>query len=172
MTVKTATLSDIDRILEIYDIARSFMRKNGNMTQWINGYPDRVTVTDDVKKGKCYIVLSEEKVCGAFYFNIYDDPTYRYIEGKWLNSEEYGVIHRIGSDGTTHGVLETAIDFAFRHTDNVRIDTHEDNTVMQHLLLKFGFTRCGIIYIEDGSPRVAFHKKAGELHSFKEYLYK
>ena len=27
---------------------------------------------------------------------------------------------------------------------------------MQHLLDKMNFTRCGIVYMEDGSPRIAY----------------
>lgn len=37
--IRHAAESDLPRILEIYDIARQFMRQSGNMTQWINGYP-------------------------------------------------------------------------------------------------------------------------------------
>lgn len=38
------------------------------------------------------------------------------------------------------------------------IDTHEDNEVMQHLILKNGFEKRGIIYTDDGSPRFAYEK--------------
>ena len=37
--IRHAAESDLPRILEIYDIARQFMRQTGNMTQWVNGYP-------------------------------------------------------------------------------------------------------------------------------------
>lgn len=40
----------------------------------------------------------------------------------------------------------------------MRIDTHENNKVMQHLIKKNGFQECGIIYVEDGSPRIAYEK--------------
>ena len=38
----------------------------------------------------------------------------------------------------------------------MRIDTHEDNKIMQHLIEKNGFSKRGIIFKDDGSPRVAF----------------
>jgi len=42
---------------------------------------------------------------------------------------------------------------------HLRIDTHGDNVVMQRVLEGLGFTRCGIIYIEeDNDPRIAFEK--------------
>ena len=33
---------------------------------------------------------------------------------------------------------------------NIRIDTHRDNKIMQHNILKQGFTYCGIIYLQSG----------------------
>ena len=41
-----------------------------------------------------------------------------------------------------------------------RADTHADNKIMQHLLEKNGFTRCGVIHVADGSPRFAYQKLA------------
>lgn len=41
----------------------------------------------------------------------------------------------------------------------LRIDTHPDNQVMKRLLIKLGFTRCGIIHVaQDNIPRIAFEK--------------
>lgn len=160
LTVRKVLPCEIDRAMEIFDTARSFMRKNGNMAQWINGYPQRCMIMNDIESGKLYAVCSNSGICGVFYFDVGVDPTYNYIEGEWLNDEEYGVVHRIGSDGTERGVLKCAVDFAFDRVDNVRIDTHADNKVMRHLLSdKMGFTQCGTIYIEDGSPRIAYQKK-------------
>ena len=42
----------------------------------------------------------------------------------------------------------------------IRIDTHEDNYVMQNALAKQGFRRCGIIYVEDGTTRIAYDRLA------------
>ena len=41
---------------------------------------------------------------------------------------------------------------------NLRIDTHEDNIPMRSFLLKHGFVECGIIYLENGEERIAYHK--------------
>ncbi len=39
------------------------------------------------------------------------------------------------------------------------MDTHGDNIVMQGLLQKLGFVRCGTFYVEeDDYPRLAFEK--------------
>lgn len=41
---------------------------------------------------------------------------------------------------------------------SIRIDTHQDNKSMQRLILKNNFEYCGIIYVEDGSERLAYEK--------------
>ena len=42
---------------------------------------------------------------------------------------------------------------------NIKIDTHEDNLIMQKLLEKNSFKYCGVIYLLDGSKRIAFEKE-------------
>jgi hypothetical protein len=48
----------------------------------------------------------------------------------------------------------------FASTDpisTIRIDTHRDNCIMKHILTKYGFTMCGVIYLADGAPRDAYY---------------
>ena len=46
--------------------------------------------------------------------------------------------------------------FAKERIDHLRIDTHQDNLPMQGAVAKAGFKRAGIVYVSDGTPRVAF----------------
>ena len=39
---------------------------------------------------------------------------------------------------------------------NLRIDTHRDNSIMRHNILKYGFRYCGIIFLESGDERLAY----------------
>lgn len=157
LTVRTATDADLDRVMEIYEIARAFMIENGNPTQWADGYPQRELVQEDIRTGTCRVVCDGEKVCGVFALLAGDDPWYRRIEnGQWRNDEPYLAIHRIASDGTRHGVFQCAVNFAKERCDNVRIDTHRDNRVMQKLILKHGFIRCGTVFVAGDSPRIAY----------------
>ena len=41
---------------------------------------------------------------------------------------------------------------------NIRIDTHLDNRIMQHVIKKYGFTYCGIIYLASGDERLAYQQ--------------
>ena len=155
--IRLAEYSDIPIILSIFDKARRFMRENGNLTQWAGGYPARADVEADIDRGVSYVVLSDGKICGTFALIPGDDPTYRIIEnGAWRKKAPYAVIHRIASDGTVHGLAAAVFAFASERFDYIRIDTHEDNHPMQHAAERFGFQRCGIIHVRDGSPRIAF----------------
>lgn len=158
MTIRNANESDLDRIMEIYARAQVFMRENGNPTQWSNIYPKREVVEEDVKKQISFVCTDEVgKVQGVFVFIIGKDPTYAVIrDGAWKDEREYGTIHRIASSGERHGVFDAAIDFCQSRINNLRIDTHRNNLVMQHLVSRRGFAYCGIIYAEDGTERFAY----------------
>ena len=154
--IRPANQTDMAEILDIYAQARRFMAENGNPTQWGQHHPAQQILEEDILLSRLYVVEDGERLCGVFMFQVGDDPTYAHIEGSWRSTAPYGVIHRIGSDATMHGVLQAAVDFCAKRTDNLRIDTHADNAIMQHALEKAGFSRCGIIYCHDGSPRVAY----------------
>ena len=155
--IRLATAQDLDIILRVYDQARQFMRASGNMLQWVNGYPQRDLLEADIEKGHLFVIEKDGAIHGAFACILGDDPTYAYIEdGRWPNSKPYGTIHRIGTDGAIHGAVQMARDYALQFTDEVRADTHADNKPMQHTLTKNGFVRCGIIYLENGDPRIAY----------------
>nr|WP_330399667.1 hypothetical protein [Mediterraneibacter gnavus] len=78
---------------------------------------------------------------------------------NWLNDAPYGVVHRIASDGTVKGAASFCLNWAFSQCQNLKIDTHQDNLVMQSLLAKLDFKKCGIILTEDGSSRIAYQKQ-------------
>ncbi len=109
---------------------------------------------------------TQEHIAAVFFFDQGKDcePTYLHIEdGAWIDDTPYGVVHRIASDGSTRGAGSFCINWAFSQCGHLRMDTHGDNTVMQNLLTKLGFQRCGIIYVvEDTDPRIAYEKLLSE----------
>ena len=156
--IRPACLEDLDEILKIYNHAKVFMAQTGNATQWAGGYPQRELLEEDIGNHGLYVMTEAGKICGVFYFVIGPDPTYAVIEnGAWHSDKTYGTIHRIAGNGTG-GVFSAALDFCGSQIDYLRIDTHEDNKVMQHVVTKHGFQPCGIIYTDDGSPRIAFDR--------------
>lgn len=158
LRIRPAVLADLDIIMGIFDHARSFMSSVGNPTQWINGYPQRELIESEIVSGNCFVcVTPEDFLVATFCFIVGDDPTYRHIEsGAWLNDKPYAVLHRLASDGTYTGIFDFCISWCFARCQNLRVDTHHDNLILQRLLLKHGFSYCGIIYVADGTPRMAF----------------
>ena len=158
MTIRKAQMDDLPKILSIYQYARDFMRKTGNPTQWGDGYPSREQIESDIQRGVSYIVEHEGQPCATFVFIIGEDPTYAYIEdGQWLDDTlPYGTIHRIASNGQKRGIFPFVLNWCSAQCSNIRIDTHEDNKRMIHLIEQANFTRCGIIYTRDYSPRMAY----------------
>ena len=150
--IQKANMTQLPRILEIYEKARDFMARSGNPDQWGRAYPPEEMIRQDILDGKSYVNLDGDRIRAVFYFAVEADPTYGYIEGTWCNDEPYGVIHRIAVDGSGKGVAAECFAFAAQRCDNIRIDTHEKNIPMQRCLAKNGFARCGIIYLEDGDP--------------------
>ena len=159
-TIRPATFTDLDRLMEIFEAARRFMESTGNPNQWINGYPQRALIAEEISQEHCYVCQDEEgKTIGTFCFVPSPDPNYACIEdGEWLNDAPYHVIHRLASDGSEKGIFKACIDWCALQDTNLRADTHADNKVMQHLLEKNGFIRCGIIYVSNGTPRIAYQR--------------
>ena len=154
--VRPVSREMLPRILEIYAYARNFMARTGNPNQWGKTNPPQKTLEADIKAGKLYGVWEGEQLRGVFFFSLGEDPTYREIfEGAWGNDAPYGTIHRVASDGSG-GVFSACLAFCREICPHIRIDTHRDNRVMQHVLEKRGFARRGIIYLENGDPRIAY----------------
>ena len=159
MEVRKAKMEELDEIMGIFAHARKFMAEQGNPNQWGTSKPARETIEEDIKLGRSYVCVEDEKIAATFFYLPGVDPTYvKIYDGEWLNQEDYGVVHRIASAGTVKGAGSFCINWAFEQCGNLKIDTHKDNIVMQNVLKKNGFSYCGIIYLLDGDERMAFQK--------------
>lgn len=163
MEIRHATLADLPRMMAIYARARAFMAESGNPNQWgATNWPPEALIRADIEAGHSYVCEHEGRVIGTFFYDQGADvePTYRVIEdGAWLDEGPYGVVHRIASDGTVKGTGRFCLMWALARCGHLRIDTHGDNRVMQSLLAKCGFTRCGVIHVEeDDDPRFAYER--------------
>ncbi len=156
--IRLAKPHEIPRLLEIYDSARAFMRQKGNLVQWQNGYPDAALLQADIAAGNLYVMEDETHIYGCFALIAGDDPTYAKIDGAWLSDAPYGTIHRIAGDGTRHGIFAECVSYAEKRFDHLRVDTHADNHPMQRAVLREGFSYQGIIYLENGSPRLGYER--------------
>ncbi|SFG07638.1 hypothetical protein SAMN04487761_10396 [Lachnospiraceae bacterium C7] len=157
--IRLANLNDLDSILKIYAYARNFMKESGNPTQWNDNFPPEELLINDIDSQQLYVYEENNRIHGVFALIIGEDPTYATIDnGAWLSDTKYGTIHRVASDGQTKGVFTKIIDFCNSKISHLRVDTHSNNKIMQHIISKNNFVRCGIIYVRDGSPRIAYER--------------
>ena len=155
---KTVLPDDTERIMEIFAAAKDIMRASGNMNQWGDGYPSLETVKTDVEHEGSFVIEDNGVIVGYFAFLSSPEPTYYNIyKGQWTkDSIPYHVIHRIASVPEVHGIFKGILDFCFAKEQYIRIDTHRDNHIMRHNMEKYGFTYCGIIYLDNGEERLAY----------------
>lgn len=160
MYIRQTLLEDLEALMPIFDFAKGIMRATGNYDQWTGGYPSRELLLCDIELKQSYVCVADTgELLATFCFFVGDEPTYHSIEnGAWLNNLPYGVVHRLATNGLQKGMGEYCIGWCFEQCQNLRIDTHADNVVMQSILLKLGFKACGTIYLLNGDKRLAFHK--------------
>ena len=160
--IRNAIESDLLEIKSIVAKARELMKSSGNINQWVDGYPSIDVLLSDIRSGNAYLLLRENKAVAYFAMIDGPDPTYNLItKGSWLNDDSYGVLHRVASSGEAKGVFKEILFHASEYYSNIRIDTHHDNKIMQRLLEKNGFVYCGIIFLADGSLRLAYQRIKG-----------
>lgn len=158
LEVRDAIINDLDKIMDIYACAKSYMNQNGNPTQWRDGYPSRELIIDDINNKRAKVIYEQTDIYGVFALFDGIEPTYININGAFLNEEPYLTIHRIASNQKKHGVFKAALDYVLSINKNIRIDTHKNNLTMQKLFEKYGFVYCGIIHVKDGTERLAYQK--------------
>ena len=162
MIFERAVKEDMPRILEIYEGARQFMKETGNPNQWRDTEPKESELWEDIELKRLFVVKEEGKIEAVFMFSMVPDPTYTTIyDGQWPNNGSYGTLHRVASAGNIPRIADKIFEWAAGFVPNLRIDTHEDNKVMQNAIKRNGFQYCGIIYLLNGEERLAYQKVLG-----------
>lgn len=165
MEFRKAKINEVSEIMGIVKMAQNYFKSKG-IDQWQNNYPDQRVINDDILKENSYVLLNNSKIIAIAAVFFAEENTYKKIfKGQWLSDLDYAVIHRIAvSDKYKR---QGAASFILRKVENmcqkkgvnsIRIDTHHRNMPMQRLIEKNGFKYCGIIFLEDGSKRLAYEK--------------
>ena len=165
MMIRKATYPEIPQLMQIFEGAKLIMRKSGNMHQWAGNYPTEEIIRKDIDAGNCFVMCVGDEIIGTMALIPGPDPTYAVIDGEWPDEAPYYVIHRIATASPGRNIARYMFDWAFDYISSagckvIRIDTHKDNCIMKHILGKYGFSMCGVIWLEDGAPRDAYYKSA------------
>ena len=88
------------------------------------------------------------------------EPWYDDIhDGEGMSNEDFLVIHRLAVSHVVRGknlasVMIKQCEKCGVHS--IKIDTHEDNIIMQKFVKKNGFKYCGTVILGDEGKRLAF----------------
>lgn len=162
MKLRLTTINDIEDVMAIINEAKSYFKEQG-IDQWQDGYPNTDTIINDINNHEAYVLEDNGEVIATAMISKNIEPTYNYIEGKWLQNNPYLVVHRIAikNNQKGKGLAKVILDEALKIHPNfpsIRMDTHDDNLSMQRFLIKYGFTYCGTIYLESKDTRRAYEK--------------
>ncbi|MGT2741988.1 GNAT family N-acetyltransferase [Streptococcus plurextorum] len=161
MEIRLAHPNEIGRIMEIIEEARAFLKASGS-DQWQGSYPAESHIFDDVLMTRGWVGLIDGKIVSYAAVIIGQEEAYEKIyDGKWQhNHPRYTVFHRIAvaSDYSGQKVAQTFLQGLIEAHDgpDFRCDTHEKNTIMQHILEKLGYAYCGKIPLD--GERLAYQK--------------
>ena len=104
MMIRRAAIQDLEQIMQIYARAVQYMHASGNPNQWVEGYPSRALIEEDIARGVSYVVDRDGVIEAVFSYIEGEDPTYRQIgHGMWRTNGSYGTVHRLASAGRLRG---------------------------------------------------------------------
>ena len=165
MEFRQAKISDLDQIVEIIELSKKYLKET-KVDQWQDGYPAKEDLRRDIESGNSYVLTNKDEIVATTVISLDGESTYNSIfNGEWITNEEYIVMHRVAvhdkykGKGIFKELIKEAESLALnKGISSIKIDTHRDNISMQRAVVKNDFQKCGIIYLEDGSERIAFEK--------------
>ncbi|HBI6990284.1 TPA: GNAT family N-acetyltransferase [Clostridium perfringens] len=165
MEFRQAKISDLDQIVEIIELSKKYLKET-KVDQWQDGYPAKEDLRRDIESGNSYVLTNKDEIVATTVISLDGESTYNSIfNGEWITNEEYIVMHRVAVHNKYKGkgifkeLIKEAESLALNNDIfSIKIDTHRDNVSMQRAVVKNNFKRCGIIYLGDGSERIAFEK--------------
>ncbi|MBZ6011014.1 GNAT family N-acetyltransferase [Leuconostoc gelidum subsp. aenigmaticum] len=157
--MRQAKNNDLVDIVAIIEAARLYLKQQG-INQWQLGYPNQETILNDLNQKNGYVLIVEGQVAGYAAIVSGEEPSYTKIEsGHWLNkATDYVAIHRLAlsplyrGQKLTQRFMTAILTYFFeQQVIDFRIDTHPKNMPMQAVIRDNGFTKQGIVRIDEGT---------------------
>ncbi len=159
--LRKAEPNEVEICYQCIEDARAYHQSLG-FAQWRPDYPTRQTIVEDIAQNIGYAFVNEQGIIGYCCILIGDEPAYHKIEGAWKTDRPYAVVHRMAfnqkargrglSKEAIHLIKELCLS---KHISAIRVDTQDENKVMQHILVREGFAYCGRIQF-GGGPKLAY----------------
>lgn len=161
MKLRKAKLYEAEACYQCIEDARAYHKSMG-FEQWHPDYPTQQTILDDITENTGYVFVDEQEIVGYCCIIIGAEPAYHKIKGNWKTDRPYAVVHRMAfnkkarGEGLSRLAFDLIKEFCLsNHINAIRVDTQDENKVMQHILDREEFQYCGIIQF-DGGPKLAY----------------
>ncbi|MGN0708912.1 MAG: GNAT family N-acetyltransferase [Anaerovoracaceae bacterium] len=161
MDLRKAEKNEAEICYQCIEDARAYHKSMG-FEQWHPDYPTLQTILGDIADGTGFVFENERGILGYCCIIIGDEPAYHRIDGAWKTERPYAVVHRMAFSKNARGgglskkALDLIKDFCRENNvDALRVDTQDENKVMQHILDREGFSYCGLVQF-DGGPKLAY----------------
>lgn len=161
MELRKAKANEAEICYQCIEDARAYHKSLG-FEQWRPDYPTRETILEDIAQNMGYTFVDEQGIVGYCCIIIGDEPAYRQIEGAWKTNRPYAVVHRMAFNKKARGGGRSKEAFDLikelclsKNIHAIRVDTQDENKVMQHILVREGFAYCGLIQF-GGGPKLAY----------------
>ena len=161
MEMRLANRNEAKACYQCIEDARAYHKALG-FEQWHPDYPTEQTILDDIAQNIGYAFVKNNEVVGYCCMVFGNEPAYNNIDGAWKTDKPYAVVHRMAFSSKARGgglsreAFRLIKDYCLvNHIDAIRVDTQEENKVMQHILDREGFAYCGLIQF-DGGPKLAY----------------
>lgn len=158
--VRLATNQDLATMMHIINEGKQALAAD-QIPQWQDGYPQAPDLQKDIDAHNAWLLIVDGQIAGTATLLTHPDPNYAKIYGgHWLAEadDHYTSIHRIAVANGYHGQHLTDFYFSNLMTlsyqlgfKQLRIDTHIQNTRMQHIITKAGFTYRGVVYMDNNA---------------------
>lgn len=166
MSYRRASEQDVERLVQIVDNAKEYMKQCG-FEQWDNNYPTMEHIMQDIQRQECYVWEEDGIILGMATLCLEPEQIYEQIR-TWKTRKPYGTIHRFAVAKEARGTMVAnqlfiACEEICRRASGkgMRIDTHEQNKTMQAFLNKHEYEQCGIVYYgerNEDSKRITYEK--------------
>ena len=153
MIIRKAKINELDEIMNMYASCVDGMQK-ANIDQWDSTYPNRKTISEDIRNKSFYIFLINNKIIGGINIDKIQDKTYLDVEWK-DKSNKFLVVHRLAvrQEFWKKGIGNKLMIFAEslvkeKKLNSIRLDTYSSNPIAISFYLNLGYIKKGEIFLK------------------------
>lgn len=132
LNIKKGTVSDADKLFQIYLAAKAELERN-SIFQWTDNYPTQSIIEDDLRKGYLFVLSHGNEIIGAINISEIQEAVYSSVNWQFDDSKIL-VIHRlvVNPIHQRNGYATKMMDFAEQYaSDNgytsIRLDAYSQN---------------------------------------------